>query len=192
MSRTKPVLVVLTVALATVLVAALTAGCSSTRPFRDQATDAGITAKVKSKIAADPEVNPFRIDVDTTDGVVTLRGKVEKEGARTEAEQLAANTGGVTSVRNLITVVGPDADGSYLSDKGIAAKVKSKLTADPQLNPFNIDVDVEDGHVTLSGAVRSATARAEAEKLAADTGGVVGVTNELTVVPHGGGAGGRN
>ena len=159
----------------------LLAGCSSTRPIKDQASDAAITTKITSKLAADPEVNPFRIDVDTMDGVVVLKGRVEKESARTEAEKLAAATKGVVSVRNQITVVGPNADGSYLSDKGIAAKVKSKITADPQLNPFNIDVDVNDGHVTLSGVVRSATARAEAEKLAAGTAGVLGVTNELKI-----------
>ena len=168
------------------LVTILTVGCATTQPLGGQASDAAITSKVKSKIAADPEVNPFRIDVDTHDGVVTLRGKVEKAVARDEAEKHAAATRGVTSVRNQITVVGANADGSFLSDKGIAAKVKSKLAADPELNPFNIDVDVEDGHVTLSGAVRSATARAEAEKLAANTKGVTGVSNELEVVPHGG------
>ncbi len=168
--------------LAFVLLAAIVAvGCASTRPMRDQASDAAITTKIKSKLAADPEVNPFRIDVDTLDGVVSLRGRVEKESARAEAEKHALDTRGVVSVRNQITVVGADSDGDYLSDKGIGAKIKSKIIADPQLNPFNIDVDVENGHVTLSGVVRSATARAEAEKLATDTAGVEGVSNELTV-----------
>ena len=163
----------------------LATGCASTRPVGDQASDAAITTKVKSKIAADPEVNPFRIDIDTTDGVVTLRGKVEKEAARAEAEKHATATRGVVEVRNLITIADPDAPGTYLTDKGIAAKVKSKLAADPELNPFNIDVNVQDGVVTLTGAVRSATARAEAEKLAVGTKGVQSVQNELEVVPHG-------
>ena len=68
-----------------------------------------------------------------------------------------------------------------MSDGWITTKIKSKITADPELNPFNIDVDTQDGVVTLSGTVASADRRAEAEKLARGTKGVVDVINELVV-----------
>ncbi len=162
---------------------ALTLACSSTRPVKDQARDSAITTKITTKIAADPEVNPFNIDVDTTDGNVVLRGKVEKESARAEAEKHARSTQGVRSVTNDIVVVGRnESDDSYFSDAGIATKIKTKLAADPELNPFNIDVDVQDGNVLLTGRVRSATAKAEAEKLARGTKGVQDVDNQLEVV----------
>jgi hyperosmotically inducible protein len=87
------------------LVVALALGaCSSTKTAGTQVDDAAITAKVKAKLAADGDVNPFNIDVDTNEGVVTLQGRVAKDEARTKAEQLARDTDGVTRVINLIKV----------------------------------------------------------------------------------------
>lgn len=80
------------------------AACSSTQTAGEQIDDAGITAKVKAKLAADGDINPFNIDVDTVDGVVTLTGKVSQADARSKAEQLARDTDGVKRVNNLITV----------------------------------------------------------------------------------------
>lgn len=91
------------VCLALVLALALGA-CSSTKTAGTQVDDAAITAKVKAKLAADGDVNPFNIDVDSNEGVVTLQGRVAKEEARTKAEQLARDTDGVTRVINLIKV----------------------------------------------------------------------------------------
>jgi osmotically-inducible protein OsmY len=89
------------------LVLALTLGaCSSTKSAGTQVDDAAITAKVKAKLAADGDINPFNIDVDTNEGVVTLQGRVEKEYARTKAEQLARETEGVKRVINLVKVGG--------------------------------------------------------------------------------------
>lgn len=68
--------------------------------------DASVTAKVKAKLLADPEVAGVHIDVDTIDGQVTLNGKVASEDQRAEAEKLATRTEGVKSVRNLIQVAG--------------------------------------------------------------------------------------
>lgn len=87
------------------LVLALVLGaCSSTRTVGTQVDDAGITAKVKAKLAADGDINPFNIDVDTNEGVVTLQGRVAKDEARIKAEQLARDTDGVRRVINLVKV----------------------------------------------------------------------------------------
>lgn len=87
------------------LVLALVLGaCSSTRTVGTQVDDAGITAKVKAKLAADGDVNPFNIDVDTNEGVVTLQGRVAKDEARIKAEQIARDTDGVRRVINLVKV----------------------------------------------------------------------------------------
>ena len=78
--------------------------CSSTQSPGTQVDDTVITATVKAKLAADGDINPFNIDVDANEGVVTLQGRVEKEEARTKAEQLARETDGVKRVVNLIRV----------------------------------------------------------------------------------------
>lgn len=71
--------------------------------------------------------------------------------------------------------------GEDIDDAWIVTKIKAKLTADPEINPFNIDVDAVQGVVTLSGTVEKGIARDEAEKLALDTKGVREVHNEIKV-----------
>lgn len=91
------------VVLALIALFTLTA-CSSTRTAGEQVDDAAITAKVKAKLAADGDINPFNIDVDSNEGVVTLQGRVAKDEARRKAEQLARDTDNVRRVINLIKV----------------------------------------------------------------------------------------
>ena len=167
---------------ATGLLCGLVGACSSTRTVGRQMDDGLITSKVKSKLAADPMVNPFNIDVDTVDGVVTLRGKVEKTGAKQHAGEIALTVGGVKRVNNDIVVSGSsDTFKRRLSDSAITTKIKTKFAADPEIDPFNIDVDTANGIVTLSGVVAKKHARAEAERLARDTKGVKSVRNEIVV-----------
>src|SRR5215208_1164381 len=90
--------------LALVALLAVAAACSSTKTVGDKVDDATITAAVKAKLAADGDINPFNIDVDTNDAVVTLQGRVAKAEARSKAEEHARNTEGVRRVINLITV----------------------------------------------------------------------------------------
>jgi hyperosmotically inducible protein len=70
--------------------------------------DASITATIKAKLVADPEVKALHIDVDTVDGRVALNGKVSSAEERAEAEKLASHTEGVKSVVNLIQVAGQE------------------------------------------------------------------------------------
>ncbi len=63
-----------------------------------------LTAKIKSKMALDDTVKALSINVDTADGVVTLRGTVHSEAERTRAVQLARETAGVISVTDRLTV----------------------------------------------------------------------------------------
>jgi hyperosmotically inducible protein len=68
------------------------------------ARDAALTAKIKSKMALDDLVKARTIDVDTSDGVVTLSGSVESREQRERAVRLARETDGVTSVNDLLTI----------------------------------------------------------------------------------------
>ena len=99
----KSMLRITVVGLALVIALGL-AACSSTRTAGTQVDDAAITTEVKAKLAADGDINPFNIDVDTNEGVVTLQGRVAKEEARTKAERHASETKGVRRVINLIKV----------------------------------------------------------------------------------------
>ena len=72
-------------------------------------TDAGITGKVKSKLAADDTVKAYQIDVDTKDKVVTLSGNVDSQAAKDQAVALARGTEGVADVVDNITLAGGSA-----------------------------------------------------------------------------------
>jgi hyperosmotically inducible protein len=52
----------------------------------------------------DDTVKAARIDVDTTDGVVTLTGTVSSQAERTRALQLARETEGVKTVHDRLVV----------------------------------------------------------------------------------------
>ena len=71
---------------------------------RKSLTDAWLVTKLRSRLAADPAVNAFDIDVDALDGQVTLTGLVTGDRAREQAERIAKATEGVKLVRNEIVV----------------------------------------------------------------------------------------
>ena len=70
-------------------------------------TDAGLTTKVKAKLAADDTVKAYQIDVDTKEKIVTLTGTVDSQAAKDQAIALARSTTGVVDVVDNITVSGP-------------------------------------------------------------------------------------
>ena len=66
--------------------------------------DGALTAKIKSKMALDDNVNARTINIDTTNAVVTLKGTVGSEAERERAVRLAKETRGVTRVEDLLQV----------------------------------------------------------------------------------------
>jgi hyperosmotically inducible periplasmic protein len=69
-------------------------------------TDPNITAQVKGKLLADPDVAGLRIDVDTRGQVVTLTGTVRTQAEKSRALQLAREVEGVVGVTDRLTVEG--------------------------------------------------------------------------------------
>jgi hyperosmotically inducible protein len=158
--------------------------CATTRPATAQSEDTVITGRVGRRLTADPEVKRYQIDVDTLDGVVTLRGKVETDTVKASAEDIARNTDGVVRVVNELVVedqTGEERREENNADLNIKTAVGRQLTGDDDVRRVNVDVDVTEGVVTLSGVVHNAAEAAEAERLARAVEGVVDVKNELKV-----------
>lgn len=156
--------------------------CSTTQMVGEQTDDNTIKTRVGARLAADPDVRRFQIDVDVLDRVVTLRGDIEDPAAAEEAVRIAENTEGVERVINELQIVSEDK--MLEGDGGIRAAISAKLLADPDVKRFNIDVDVVNGVVYLSGVVHDEEAKAAAERIANGVDGVVRVENELTVSPE--------
>ena len=183
-------------------VAALTVACAQ--------TDAGITTNVKSKMAADDTVKAHEINVDTRNGVVTLSGDVDSPIAKERAVQIARGTDGVREVVDNMTVTESAPTGGLYDrdevdrgtgnigdndrqdraegrnepvtgDAGITSAVKAKLLADTTVSGLRIDVDTENGVVTLTGNVKSKAEADRAVMLARNTDGVTRVVSNLKV-----------
>jgi len=67
-------------------------------------TDAAITSEVKTKFLAEPGVSGLDINVDTTNGVVTLTGTVKSQAEANKAMMVARNSKGVKRVVNHLKV----------------------------------------------------------------------------------------
>lgn len=74
---------------------------------------------------------------------------------------------------------GRESAGQYANDKEIAARIKTRLYADPQTKGTEIEVQSMHGVVQLSGFVDNQTARNKAGEIASSTPGVVQVYNNL-------------
>jgi hyperosmotically inducible periplasmic protein len=68
--------------------------------------DAAITAQVKAALAADPDLSALKINVDTAQGAVKLKGEVKTIALRRKANDLAAGIKGVKSVDNQLVITG--------------------------------------------------------------------------------------
>ena len=70
------------------------------------AANAKITTTVKARLIAEPGLPSMNINVDTTDGLVTLSGKVEFHEQVARAVKLALETDGVHKVISTLQVAG--------------------------------------------------------------------------------------
>lgn len=163
------------------------------RSRQDEINPAWITTKIQAQYFVNPEIKPWNIEVDTSpQGVVTLRGEVEEAADRQQAEKIALATEGVTRVVNRLRVRGetPTAErtepaGVDQPDAWITAKIQSKYFLDDDVKGMDIDVDTDNGVVTLSGVVQNEAARRQAVALAQNTDGVRKVNDQLRVEPAG-------
>ncbi|MEW5851277.1 MAG: BON domain-containing protein [Myxococcota bacterium] len=136
----------------------------ATRVYPDEA----ISLAVHRRLAADPAVTSFLIDVDTQGGVVTLTGQAQHLRARNAALQIARSVRGVRGVVDRIRMVVP-----RRPDDTIRADVLQVLTLNPTLHRYGLRAEVRDGVVTLHGPVPGRRARA----LVLDTvSGIKGIT----------------
>ena len=152
-----------------------------------QFDDATLTAMVKSKLLWNSHTEGLDIDVDTRDGVVTLKGSARTAEARELAGHLAQNTEGVERVNNHLSVSEADSTAVQaqkaadetkraISDAWITSKVKSSYLYDRQLDGLEISVDTKAGMVELSGSVLSSAEKELAIETARNIRGVRGVT----------------
>lgn len=71
---------------------------------RKELNEAGITAKIKAKMALDDTVKALDIDVDTIGAIVTVSGTVQSAAQKQRVLQLANETEGVKEVVDRVQI----------------------------------------------------------------------------------------
>lgn len=66
--------------------------------------DAAVTATINAELAKDPKLSALKIDVDTSNGRVSLKGKAPDTDSRERATQIASAVRGVQSVDNQLQI----------------------------------------------------------------------------------------
>lgn len=144
--------------------------------------DMSIAAQTKTKLAADPVTDAIKIDVEVDKSHVQLNGFVDSMEERTRAEEIVRGIHGVESVENNLQLQPRDRTaGEYVDDKILIADVKAALAEDPVAHTLKIDVEANQGVISLGGHVDSAAEREAAYKAAVQVAGVVRVINNLDV-----------
>ena len=142
-------------------------------------TDSWLTSKTKIALFSDDRVKGSQVKVETKDGVVHLRGKVDSAEAKAAATSVAQGIEGVKSVKNDLQVVSPGARKAVdAKDADIAKAVETRLGREGDLK--KIDVRADAGVVTLTGEVPTISASAKASEVARGVNGVRSVKNQLT------------
>jgi len=147
-------------------------------------SDAWIAAKVKAALLFHRSVSALT-QVDTKDGVVTLRGTANSQAEKDLTTQYAQDVDGVTRVDNEMTVVSsPPSEptlGQKIDDTSITAQVKFTLLAHRSTSALRTHVETNRGVVTLRGDARNQAEIDLVTKLVKDIDGVKVVKNEMTI-----------
>jgi hyperosmotically inducible periplasmic protein len=155
---------------------------SPKRSFGETISDAWITSQVKMRLIRKPGIAPLAMNVDTENGIVTLFGTISTEDGKREAGLQAMKISGVKDVQNELQVVSEFAEEQVEQrDEAILETVRTEIDERPALENDDIDVDVADGVVRLTGSVDQAGDRVVAQALARSTAGVRLVVDDLRV-----------
>ena len=152
------------------------------RGMTDAARDLLITSATKLRLLADSRTPALEINVDTTDGDLTLFGMVPSNEAKAAAEEDARGVSGVKRVVNLLQVVHPaKQEAVKANDQALERDIKAALAGRPDLSDSRIAVEVKNGVARLSGTVPSQEERLAAALTARAAVGVKSVEDDLRV-----------
>ncbi len=146
-------------------------------PGSAERTDDEIAAAVVRALEMDALIPIENLEVTVSNGWVTLRGEVEWQYQKIDAERVVRRLTGVRGVTNLITV----RPRSKLSPEELKKRIEEALVRNAQADAERINVEVAGDKVILTGTVRAWAEKKEAERVAWSFPGVTSVENRIVV-----------
>ena len=138
-------------------------------------TDADIAAAALRALEWDAAVPTDKVQVTVSKGWVTLKGEVEWQFQKQDAERAVRRLMGVKGVTNLIAIK------PHLAPSELKKKIEDALVRNAKTDAERITVEVQGNKVILKGTVRSWAEREEAERTAWSAPGIVSVDNRSTI-----------
>jgi osmotically-inducible protein OsmY len=145
----------------------------------ERRSDRDLKQRILRELKWDSRVSWASINVEVTDGIVTLIGIVPSYVQKVAAQEAAHRVAGVLDVANDIEV--RPIDQFVRTDSEIAGAVRNTLEWDALVPNELIQSTVSDGWVTLEGQVDYGRERTDAERAIRRLAGVVGVINKITI-----------
>jgi hyperosmotically inducible protein len=133
--------------------------------------------------------NLSAVDVsqDREKGVMTIKGNVDSQELKSQAENVAKQAAPDYTIANEIGVRPPGASeaGAVASnlDSAIEDNYKALIKSHANLNDQSISADAKNGTLVLKGTVKTTKQKKEAEDLAKKVPNVQQVVNEIEVNP---------
>lgn len=143
-------------------------------------TDTDVAQAVRDALEWDVFVPHEQIRSTVSDGAVTLEGEVEHWNQRADAEEAVRKLEGVRLVTNRIQV-----RPARVSEPVVRKAIEDALERHIEREARRIQLDIEEGRVTLSGTVRSWAERQAAVGAVRGTPGVQRVEDHLRIEPYG-------
>jgi len=145
--------------------------------------DAWITATTKIALLTAEDVSTTNLNVDTVNGVVTVRGTVPTDLQKFNAGHTAMKVRGVTAVNNLLQIV-PNSQKAVVkrSDEQVKQGVEAAFRSNARVKDSGIRVaSVDTGVVLLSGKTSSLLAHLVSVQVANAVRGVRRVSSAVEV-----------
>lgn len=139
-------------------------------------TDTEISNSALNAIEWNASVPNNNVIIEVDNGWITLVGELEWAYQRDAAKRTVEYLPGVKGVTNNITL-----KQSMIKPQDIQQKIKKAFDRSASIDAKNINVDVHDHKVTLTGKVHSITEKNDAEKVTFNAPGVYIIQNELEV-----------
>ena len=163
-------------------VLACLSACAAIQPERSigrELDDTNASLSIKSAMLRVEGFALDGIDVEVTEGIALLTGRVPREDDRMMAECLAWSSVAVRSVANEVEVGAVNGFRDRASDAWITQRVRGRLLSDRNVRSVNFNVETYAGRVYLLGLARS---RGELERVSAHAALVGGVVEVISYV----------